>query len=138
MATLADSYRSDTPGNVIVENVEGKSLREYQLGCYRTRCILETLARVTPELPHPQIIRESGLRPDFEKVLVESPRNACRGDHIPRFLLVDLDSFRTYVVGCVGDTEKQNDHRHPVAASNVSKSQRTRPATWVHDFVRWF
>jgi hypothetical protein len=31
--------------------------------------------------------------------------------------------------------QSTNDYRHPVAASNVSKSQGTRPATWVHDFV---
>jgi hypothetical protein len=31
--------------------------------------------------------------------------------------------------------EWQNDYRHLVAESNVSKSQGTRPATWVHDFV---
>jgi hypothetical protein len=40
----------------------------------------------------------------------------------------------------LGSTLSTNDYRHPVAASNVPKSQGTRPATWVHDFVqvsRW-
>jgi hypothetical protein len=36
----------------------------------------------------------------------------------------------------LGSTLSTNGTRHPVAASNVSKSQSTQSATWVHVIVR--
>jgi len=91
-------YVSDAAKNTIIEKLSGGDLREFLLGCVRTQRILDELAKVSPSTPHPQIVRESVLHPDFVAALGDCLRNECRGDHTPRFLLLDLDSFRSFVV----------------------------------------
>lgn len=96
--TYPAEYRSDAGVNTFIENLVAGALREYQLSCDRTQCILESLATASPHTPRPLVIREQVVHPDFVRALGDCRRNACRGDHIPRFLVVDLDSFRSFAV----------------------------------------
>ena len=91
-------YKSDSPANTIIEMKSRGSFSEHLPGCERIQCILAARAKVSPGTPHPLVIRKPVLRGGFEKELGDVPRNTCRDDRIPRFLLVDLDSFRSFLV----------------------------------------
>jgi len=92
------SYESDCAGETFLEilNREG-SLREHMYRCPRIAHILRALAKVSESMPHPLIVREQVLDPSFVTRIGDVPRNEDRSD-CPRFLVVDLDSFRSFAV----------------------------------------
>lgn len=91
-------YSSDCANNTAIEMTSLEGFSEYLPGCGRIKCVLNALAKVSPDTPHPLVVRESFLRPEIEKELASYPRNEGRGDRIPRFLVVDLDSFRSFLM----------------------------------------
>ena len=103
---LLENYRSDAPVNTIIEIVSEASLREFLPGCVRIQDILQTLAKVSPQSPHPRIQRGVSLPVEFSTVFPDHPHSEYRSGGVPRFLVVDLDSFRSVLVDVT--IEKQN------------------------------
>jgi hypothetical protein len=91
------NYRSDCVGETFLENLDQGGLREHMFACPRIARILRELAKVSESTPHPLIVREQVLDPAFVEQIPDAPRNEGR-DGCPRFLVVDLDSFRSFAV----------------------------------------
>jgi hypothetical protein len=92
------SYHTDASIPTFIEVLDDSgSLREYHIGCDRTNSILLALAKVTESKRLPLIVREPVLDRGFVQEMKDAPRNACRVS-IPRFLVIDLDSFNAFVV----------------------------------------
>ena len=92
------NYHSDCVGQTFLEVLDDQgNLREYMLRRSSIDDVLRVLAEVSESTPHPLIYREQVLDPEFVRQIGEAPRNEDRGS-VPRFLVVDLDSFRSFVV----------------------------------------
>jgi len=92
------NYKSDCDRNTIIEVHRGGNLTEYLPGCLRTQRILNALSKAEIDKPHPLVVREPVLSLEFVVALEDCPRNEGRDVRIPRFLLVDLESFRSFLV----------------------------------------
>ena len=91
-----ENYRSDAVGKTVIQNESQGGFREHLSVCPRTRHILEGLSRANPPNPHPVVLDQPVLRPEFLRELGDTRHNENRVDRIPRFLLVDLNSFRFF------------------------------------------
>ena len=91
-------YTTDADFPTLIEVLDAQgSLREYHVGCDRTNDILRVLSNVSGSKRLPLICRKQVLDPEFVQEIPTAPRNDRRGS-IPRFLVVDLDTFESFVV----------------------------------------
>ena len=103
---LLESYQSNAGVNTIIEIVSEEKLRESLPGCVHIQDILQSLSRAAKESPQPKVLRELALPPEFATQFPATRYNEYRGSTVPRFLVVDLDSFKSVIVDCEG-VEKQ-------------------------------
>ncbi len=104
---LLKKYPFEPSRNTIIEIVSKEEFRESLPGCTRIQDILQSLSRSAIESPQPLVSRELVLPVEFATLFPSPRRNSYRGQTVPRFLVVDLDSFQSIVVDC--GTAQKND-----------------------------